>query len=103
MNPYHPGYAPFPAPPGHADRARLPGIAGLCCAIALFIAFAVTSSLAVQVGAVLVFGVPALVLCAVSFRCPGNRVWAGLAFVVMMAAPVVSALVEYAAAVAAIE
>lgn len=103
MNPYHPRYPAYPAPPVYADRARLPGIVGLCLAAALFIANAVTSSLPVQAGAVLVFGVPALILSAASFRRPGTRFWAGLAFVVMMATPVVSALTEYFAVLAEIE
>lgn len=93
MNPHYPGYTPFPTSSDTVDRARVPGIAGPCSAVALLIA----SALVFQVGAVLVFGLPALILNSTSFRRQGNRPWAGLAFVVIMATPVVSAFIDYVA------
>lgn len=103
MNPHYPGYTPSPPPPGHADHARLPGIAGLCFAVALLVAYTIASFLVVQVGVVLAFGLPALLLSAFSFRRPGQRFWAGTAFVIMMATPVVSALIDYVGIINQIE
>lgn len=102
MNPYYPGHPPFPGPPAPADQARVPGIAGLCFAIILLISTAITSVLVFKLLAAGVLGVPALALSVASFQRPGNRFWAGLAFVIMMATPVVSALVEYVSVIAEI-
>ncbi|WP_017623484.1 hypothetical protein [Nocardiopsis chromatogenes] len=103
MTPRYPAYPPPPAPPVAADHARIPGIAGLCAAVALLIANAVLTSFLLDLAAYLSFGAAALVLSVMSFRRPGNRVWAGFAFVAMMATPIVGGIVDYAAVLAEIE
>lgn len=102
MTPRYPAYPPPPAPPVAADRARIPGIAGLCAAVALLVAIVVLTNGMLEFAAYLSLGGIALVLSVLSFRSPGNRVWAGVAFVVLMATPVVGGIVDYAAVLAEI-